>query len=634
MSDRSRDERDRVLEATDLVGLVGEHLRLVPKGREHLGLCPFHDDRRPSFAVVTHKGIPFFKCFACGAAGNAIDFLMRYHRIDYGQALRQLAERAGITLAPWRGEEHREADARPRLLKANEIADRFFRRCLADGSRGQAARSLLDRRGVSAASCERFGIGCAPAGWDHLATAVARHLADASPRDRDSMRPDLETFAAAGLLRRSSRGDWIDAFRNRVMVPIRNEMGRTIAFGGRQIDPEDDPKYLNSPESPVFDKSATLFGLDLAKQSIIRRRTAVVVEGYLDAIACHAAGFDHAVATLGTSLTPGHARLLRHKADTVILLFDGDEAGQRAADRAVEVFLSGTLDVRIAVLPGGLDPDDLLREEDGPARLAEALDQACDSLEFLLRRFRTRWTGLDSLSGRQQAMESLLGRLVDLGLDRMTPLRRGMVLQNLSHLSGLPVGDLLAAARRHRPRGTPPRASEAATEAVEIDATPPPAMPVPPARRVAERNLVSVLLAYPHLAGDGGAAGRLREGLRDPLAAAAGAWLAESRRSGGDAAGGTPILSDLLTSVPSGLRRELDELLELAEARPRLDDGAEEQLQQAIDDLARLDRQEAIDLERLEQPPAADAAEVHRRLERLRAGGGRAAAIGRIHRPA
>lgn len=635
LNPRSRDERDRILEVTDLVALVGEHLRLVPKGREHVGLCPFHDDRRPSFAVISHKGVPFFNCFACGAAGNAIDFMMRYHRIDYGQALRQLAERAGITLAPWRSEGGGDSDQRPRLLKANEIASRLFRRFLADDSLGHAARAMLGRRGVSERSQEQFGIGCAPEGWDHLAVAVERHLGAAGVREREpsSPLPDLETFSTAGLLRRSSRGGWIDAFRNRLIIPIRNEMGRPIAFGGRQIAAEDEPKYLNSPESPVFDKSSTLFALDLAKQSIIRRRTAVVVEGYLDAIACHAAGFDHVVATLGTSLTAGHARLLRHKAESVILLFDGDEAGQRAADRAVEVFLAGTLDVRIAVLPGGLDPDDLLREEDGAARLGAALEGAVDSLEYLLRRFRSRWSSLDSLSGRQQAMEGLLGRLVELGLDRMTPLRRGLVLQSLSHLSGLPVGELLTVVRSRR-SGGPATAGPGSGEKPSIEIAASAAPPVPPARRVAERTLLSVLLAYPHLLARPEARDRLDRGLRDPLATAAAAWLEETSGGVASAAMATPILSDLLTAVPEALRRELDELLELAEARPRLDLDAEEQLEQAIEDLDRLDRHEAIQLERLDEPPAADAVEASRRLERLRAGGGRAAAIGRINRPA
>jgi DNA primase len=637
VSDASRNDRDRVLEATDLVGLVGEHVRLTQKGREHLGLCPFHDDRHPSMAVVTHKGIPFFKCFSCGAAGNAIDFMMRYHRLDYGAALRQLAERSGIALTPWHGERNDRRDERGALLRAHEVAERAFRRFLADPDLGAEARAMLDRRGVAEAMRERFGIGCAPTGWDHLVSAIGRHLAHARGGERsDGEALTLEQFGAAGLVRRSSRGDWIDGFRHRVLFPIRNEMGRTVAFGGRQIDPEDQPKYLNSPESPIFEKSATLFGIDLAKQAIIRRRMALVVEGYLDVVACHGAGFEHTVATLGTALTAGHARLLRHKAEVVVLLFDGDEAGQRAADRAVEVFLGGSVDVRIAVLPGGLDPDDLLKQPDGAASLQSAIDAAIDSLEFLLRRFRAQWVGIDSISGRQNALEAMLRRLADLGLDGASPLRRSMVLQNLSHLSGLSAERLYQSLRRQAPR----RAAERERPA-DLDASPetdePPSgdlRPLPPAERIAERSLLAVLIAWPELLdASAEAAERLETGLRDPIAAAAATWLTEARQVASQDRG-EPILSDLLTALPPQQRSELDDLLELAEGRPRLGESPQQQLQQALDDLRRLERIEAWRSERAAAPTASDPAEAARRLALLREGGGRAAAIGRIARPA
>ncbi|MFZ9692361.1 MAG: DNA primase, partial [Phycisphaerales bacterium] len=368
-----RSDRDRVLEATDLIALVGEHVRLTRKGREHHGLCPFHDDHRPSMALVTHKGIPFFKCFSCGAAGNAIDFMMRYHRLEFPEALRQLAERAGITLSTRRPSDAAERDVRGALLRANELAARAFRRFLEHPELGAASRAMLDRRGVPFPQRDSFALGAAPEGWDHLVTGLETWLAKQGRAEGDRQPLRMEDFADAGLVRRSSRGGWIDGFRNRAVFPIRSEMGRVIAFGARQIDPEDQPKYLNSPESAVFDKSSTLYGLDLAKQSIIRRREAVVVEGYLDVIACHAAGFDQVVATLGTALTPDHARLLRHKAERVVLLFDGDDAGQRAADRAIEVFFGGTLDVRIGILPGGLDPDDLLKQDGGREAMQASL---------------------------------------------------------------------------------------------------------------------------------------------------------------------------------------------------------------------------------------------------------------------
>lgn len=617
-----RSDRDRVLEATDLVALVGEHVRLTPKGREHLGLCPFHDDHRPSMAVVTHKGIPFFKCFSCGAAGNAIDFVMRYHRVEFPEALRLLAERSGITLAPRRSESGADRDARTGLLKANEFAARTFRRFLADGSLGATSREMIARRGVPAAAQESFALGAAPAGWDHLSKVVSAWLARGRGAEDAAVR--LEDFVDAGLLRRSSRGEWIDGFRHRVMFPIRSEMGRVVAFGARQIDPEDQPKYLNSPESAVFKKSATLFGLDLAKQSIIRRRLAVVVEGYLDVIACHAAGFDHVVATLGTALTAEHARLLRNKAEAVVLLFDGDEAGQRAADRAVEVFFGGTIDVRIGVLPGGLDPDDLLKKPEGREVLEATISGAIDSLEFLLQRFRGSWRGATGLSGRQQALEAFLRRLADLGFARMNPLRRSLVLDRLAAWTGVTTNALLQAMPAAVSR-------EVATGKVEPEPVPAPAaspfdaaVELPPARRAAERTLVSVLIAFPQHAADAPA-----RPLLDPLANVARTWLLAAL-----AAGREPVYSDLFAEVPAPRHRDLDELLALVDRRPSLDGDAPTQLAAALDDLDRLDRLAEIDRERLESSRPSDPVEVARRLERLRHGGGRATAIGRIARPA
>lgn len=621
-----RSERDRVLEATDLVSLIGEHVRLVRKGREHHGLCPFHDDHRPSMAVVTHKGIPFFKCFSCGAAGNAIDFMMRYHRLEFPDAFRQLAERAGITLSARRPAEAGERDVRSALLRANEIAAKAFRRFLDDAEIGAVSRAVLDRRGVAAAQRDSFGLGAAPDAWDRLATGLESWVSKQSQGDGDRQPLRMEDFAEAGLVRRSSRGGWIDGFRNRVVFPIRSEMGRVVAFGARQIDPEDQPKYLNSPESAVFDKSATLYGLDLAKQTIIKRREAVVVEGYLDVIACHAAGFDQVVATLGTALTPDHARLLRHKAERVVLLFDGDEAGQRAADRAVEVFFGGTLDVRIGVLPGGLDPDDLLKQDGGRETLQASIDGAIDAIAFLLRRFRANFASATGISGRQLAIEAFLRRLADLGFARMPAVRRSLVLDQLAQLTGLSIPDLLKSIPVTRPRVAVGDSGPAADETARAEAATS-AAPVPPAVRHAERTLISVLVAWPHLLDEEIAAAD--RPFRDPVARAAAAWLLDSRDRGGE-----PALSDLLVAIEPSQREALDELLALAERRPVLEGTAVEQCAAAIEDLERLERRERVEADAGAAEPTRDPEDVHRRLERLREIGVRPTAIGRISRTA
>jgi DNA primase len=620
-------DRDRVLEATDLVSLIGEHVRLERKGREHLGLCPFHDDRRPSMAVVTHKGTPFFKCFACGAAGNAIDFMMRYHRLEFPEALRQLAERCGITLTPRHGTSAETSDRRADLIRANEVAARAFRRLLDDEVEGALAREMLDRRGVSAEMRERFGLGAAPSSWDRLASGL-----EAWSRGGEAAgRMPMDVFESAGLVQRSRRGDWIDRFRNRLVFPIRNEMGRTIAFGARQLDPEDQPKYLNSPESPVFDKSSTLYGLDVAKQAIIRRKSAVVVEGYLDVIACHAAGFEHVVATLGTALTAGHARRLHHKAEEVVLLFDGDAAGARAADRAIEVFFTGSLDVRIGTLPGGLDPDDLLKTPGGAEAFERAVEEAVDALDHLIRRFTRAWSAQDGLSSRQRLLEDLLARLARLGFHRMSSLRRALVLDRLAASTGIAVPQLLdampAESRRQEPSAMPDEAPLPHDADPAPDRTPAPAAEPPtPARRSAERTLASVLLAWPELAEHRPEALELE--CRDALAARTIAWVAARRSAAGRDERG-PDLVDLVTETPQAQRGELDALLALADRRPKLEGDPTEQLASAMADLDALERRLEIESE-LRTAAARDAHELSRRLERLRDGGGRAAAIGRL----
>lgn len=495
-------DRDRVLDATDLVALVGEHVQLRPKGREHVGLCPFHDDRTPSMSVVTHKGSGFYKCFSCGAAGNAIDFMMNYHKMEFIDALRALAERAGIELRQTRGEDG-ATGARRALLRANAIAASYFRKVLAHPEAGTAARAALDRRGLPDAMRERFALGAAPDSWDGLLRHIDRLRAHHAGARGDDAVPELEAFRAAGLVRDGRQGP-IDGFRNRVIFPICDEMGQPIAFGARQIDPEDDPKYLNSPESAVFHKGRGLYGIHLAKKSIIESRTAVICEGYTDVIACHQAGVTNAVATLGTALTRDHARVLKRMAERVVLLFDGDAAGQKAADRAIEVFFAEPIDVRICTLPDDLDPDELLRQEGGRARFDAALEQSEDALHHFVRRFRSDFEGARGLSARQQRIEAVLARLVELGFRSMPGLRRTLVMSSLAAVTGLPERELESALEAVR--------APAARAAGEV-AEPRNDTPEHPtlesqgftaaqarARRQAEQDLLAVLLAHPGVA--------------------------------------------------------------------------------------------------------------------------------------
>ncbi|MFW5652737.1 MAG: toprim domain-containing protein, partial [Planctomycetota bacterium] len=297
---------------------------------------------------------------------------------------------------------------------------------------GTVARRIFAERHISPEMIDRFQLGTAVGGehqWDGLVRTLQKRQLDLRP------------YLAAGLIGRRRSGDgFIDRFRNRLIFPIFDRIGRPIAFGARKIDPDDEPKYLNSAEHARFRKAATLYGFDLAQPEIRRTRTAIVTEGYTDVIACHQAGFTNVVATLGTALTREHGRQLQHLCDTVRLIFDGDEAGQKAADRAVEVFFESDVDVQICVLPGGADPADLLNDngEAGRQAFAEAIDSGVDAFDYLLRILRRDLEQVEGgVSGRQRVIEAFLGRLADLGFRRMGPLRRGLMLQRLSDLTSL-----------------------------------------------------------------------------------------------------------------------------------------------------------------------------------------------------
>lgn len=447
-----------MIDATDLVALVGEHLHLQPKGREHVGLCPFHEDSRPSFSVVTHKDRPFFNCFACQKTGTAIDFMMEFHKMSFPEALKALADRAGIELTG-QVEESAEGSRRKDLLEASDAAARWYRRHLLDETTGRTAREVLSTRGIGTETSERFNLGVAPDGWDGLATRVAELQRHARSGDRRAI--PFEAFTGTHLLRARNKGDGhYDTFRNRLIFPICDELGRTIAFGARAIAADDEPKYLNSPENPLFDKSRTLYAFHLAKKAIIDRGHAIVVEGYTDAIACHQAGITNVVATLGTALTRQHARKLERLCTRVTLVFDGDQAGQRAADRAVEVFFNSKIDLAICTLPGGEDPDGMLRAEGGAERFTAALEEARDVLDHLVAGFRTSYTASVGVSGKQKSIESMLDRLANLGIEALDPVRRHLVLDRIASLTGMKELELtrsLEARRRPKPapRSTP-----------------------------------------------------------------------------------------------------------------------------------------------------------------------------------
>lgn len=440
------DEVTRVREATDIVRVIGQYVSLKPKGREFIGLCPFHDDHRPSMSVVPSKQI--FKCFSCGAGGNVFTFLQRARGMEFREALEHLAEQAGIELRP-RGRRS-ETDAvdetaipRRELVRANEIAQSFFRRILTHVEHGQAAREMIARRGISEAMVESFEIGATPDRWDGLLQTLR------------SKAIDTRAYVEVGLLKVGGDSGLYDGFRNRVTFPIRDQAGRIVGFGGRTLG--DDPaKYLNSPESRLFDKSSVLYGLHQANRSIQSAGVAIVCEGYTDVIACHQAGFTNVVATLGTSLTRGHAALLRRLCGSVVLLFDGDEAGRKAADRAVDVFFAESLDVRIATLSSvtdAKDPDELLRRDRGRDTFERVIEEAKDLLEYRLGGLRASIARAGP--GRAaRLVEDELSRLVSLGFGSLPPLRQQLVLRQMSRIVGVDEATLRKALPRSKPAGS------------------------------------------------------------------------------------------------------------------------------------------------------------------------------------
>jgi DNA primase len=367
MGDARADIVEEVRAASDIVGVVGSYVSLRKAGRSFKGLCPFHKEKTPSFIVSPERGT--FHCFGCGKGGDVFRFIMEIDGVHFPDALRTLAQRAGIRIpdrTDWRVQERRE-----RLYALLDRAATFYRAALRSGGAAAARRFLASRR-LSDETAERFGLGYAPAGW----RVLRDHARAAAFTD--------EELADAGLVVPRPEGAPYDRFRDRLLFPIQNPGGRVIGFGGRILG-EGEPKYLNSPETDLFRKGEGLYGLSLTRGEIRAAGAAILVEGYTDLLALHQAGFRNVVAPLGTAFTPAQARLVRNYAEKVTVLFDGDAAGMQATLRSLETLVAEGLTPSMADLPAGSDPDDLIRAE-GPEALAARLERAVPLVPFLLER--------------------------------------------------------------------------------------------------------------------------------------------------------------------------------------------------------------------------------------------------------
>ncbi len=359
-----REIRDRV----DIASFIGQYVPLRKRGNDLVGLCPFHAEKTPSFHVHPDRG--FFKCFGCGVGGDLITFVQKLENAGFGDAVRMLATKAGVELEAENPRESRARSEREALYEANRAAAAFFARMLAADAGGEA-RAYCSGRGFSAQTTERFGLGYAPDSWGSLAAELERNGFD------------LAIAARAGLVKAGQRG-YYDFYRDRLMIPTYSTTGEVIAFGGRALG-DAEPKYLNTSTTPVHTKGRHLFALNLARKAAQSDRTIIVVEGYLDCIALHQAGFENAVAALGTSFTPEQAAELRKYADYAFLCFDGDAAGSAAATKAVDV-ASKAIEhtgsaVRIALLPPGEDPDSFVRSQ-GAEAFRRLLEDAKPAIQF------------------------------------------------------------------------------------------------------------------------------------------------------------------------------------------------------------------------------------------------------------
>ena len=363
---------DELVSRTDLVDLVSESVRLTKKGSSYWGCCPFHSEKTPSFHVVPDRQI--YKCFGCGKGGGAINFVMELENLSFREAVEVLAKRAGMTVPQSDGPSAGARERREKLLEMNKQAARAFHSWLYS-PQGEEGLSYLRRRGLSRGTLTRFGLGFAPDSWD----ALIRRLGEQGYDKRDLL--------DAGLAVSSKDGRIYDRFRNRVIFPIIDVRGEVIGFGGRVMD-DSKPKYLNSPDTPVYNKSRNLFALNIAKKSKAGR--VILTEGYMDTISLHQAGFDSAVASLGTALTADHAKLLSRYFKEAVVAYDGDGAGVAAAQRAIPLLEKGGLKVKVLRVQGAKDPDEYIKSF-GRDAFARLLDRSENQVDYRLSQLQKEY---------------------------------------------------------------------------------------------------------------------------------------------------------------------------------------------------------------------------------------------------
>jgi DNA primase len=385
---------EQLKSSVDIVKVVGEYVRLrkAGAGPRHMGLCPFHTEKTPSFSV--HQTHQFYKCFGCGAGGDVIKFVMEIERLSFYEALRLLAERNGIPMPKRADYSDQETRLRATLFQMHELAARVFRANLS-GAGGTAAREYLAKRGVTPAVSEEFGLGYSDRSGQDL---VRRFESEGHTAE------EMETSGLA--LKRQDGSGFYDRFRGRLMFPIHSESAKIIGFGGRVLSAEDEPKYLNSPETPIYRKSHVLYNLHRAKEAVRKADRGILVEGYMDVIGLYSAGVREAAASCGTALTSSQVRALKRHSEKIVVNFDPDAAGSSAAERSIQILLEEGMQVRVLELEGGLDPDEYVKSA-GPDAYRGKLEKAPGYFNWLADRARSRYD-LRTAQGRVSALQFLL----------------------------------------------------------------------------------------------------------------------------------------------------------------------------------------------------------------------------------
>jgi len=409
--DLSRPVVARVREAADIVTVISETLSLKKAGRNFMGLCPFHGERTPSFSVSREKGT--YYCFGCKRGGDVIDFVMELERLTFPEAVERLAERFGVELPLASPESRRRHDEQSQLAEVIEAAQAFFSRRLTD----DRPRAFIERRGIGLDFAAAFGLGHAPAEWRALYDTLHRRFAE-------------KLLIAAGVAVEGDQGRVWDRFRDRVTIPIRLPRGTLVAFGGRALGDEM-PKYLNSPETPLFSKGQVLFAADRAQRVFTQSGRAIVVEGYFDCLALHQAGIEDTVATLGTALSEHHARDLARKVSRVTVCYDGDAAGRKAAVAALRTLLAVNVEVSVMLLPDQQDPDDIVRSR-GREGFLELLEGALTPTEFLL----------GELGTTREERRRNLGQALAVINACPDAVRRALLKERLAYAAGLRLEEL------------------------------------------------------------------------------------------------------------------------------------------------------------------------------------------------